>query len=235
MAKIPKRDCFCLQSCAGLTEATTVATAAGTTAAAGATTAAGTTTAGTTTAGTTTTTTTTTTADPSNVDDVNLADMTLYSSSNFDCDSTSATEVFLVNGTKNENSIRVRFNHGTGKTLIGESNGNKYVQVVRNSSNTYVQIEVSIGMDHDAPDSLGGSTHQVGMCQVRDIGTWDPKNGVRGFAFWFPFKPSLKKVSRLKHTPCQVVELAVKGNDQRYVACWLLYFAGPWILRESCV
>ena len=89
-----------------------------------------------------------------------------------------------MNGTNNENSIRVRFNHGTGKTLIGESNGNKYLQVVRDSSNTYVQIEASIGMDHDAPDSLGGSTHQVGMCQVRD---WDPKNGLWGFASWFPF------------------------------------------------
>ena len=79
---------------------------------------------------TTTTTTTTTMGDTSGAGDVDISNMTLYASSNFSSDATDATEVFLKmpDGT---NANRVKFNHGTGKSLIGESSGNKYLQVVR--------------------------------------------------------------------------------------------------------
>ena len=43
-------------------------------------------------------------------------------------------------------------------------------QVVRDASNTYVNIEVGIGFDSDAPDSLGGSSFQVTEIAVK--GNW---------------------------------------------------------------
>ena len=111
--------------------------------------------------------------------DVNISDMTVYASSDFNSDATDATEVFLVGGTNNAHSKRLKFNHGSGSTLVGESNGNKYVQVVRTASNQYVNIELGIGWDADAPDSLGGSTHQVVELAVTGkymtTGTW-PSN-----------------------------------------------------------